>query len=142
MAVSSGLTSFSFTSAGVGATAGTPCPKPAILAGGRFGVDLTPHRAKHVQGMPFEPEDLLIAMDRYVFGKLAQDLSGRLDDVRGPGNAALRLMLQDLPSSGEPGPVILDVPDPMGMGLDAYLSCYKLLVDSVTGLLDRLAKER
>lgn len=139
LAKSAGLATFFFASAGVGATSGTPCPKHAVQAARRFEVDLATHRAQRIQSMDPGESDLLIAMDRHVFGQLAQDLSGRLHEVRGPGGASLRLMLKELDPHSETGLTSLDVPDPMGMGLDAYLASYELISSAVGRLIARLA---
>lgn len=134
-----GLSGWSFGSAGIGATPGLGSPKPALVAADRLGVDLRPHRALHVDDLRVDPQDLLVAMDRHVFGQLATGLASRLEETRGPGGAALRLMMQELAEPGAGARPVLDVPDPMGLGVPAYEASYALLVRAVDRLLARLA---
>ena len=109
-----GLTHWEYTSTGVGASPGTGTPKPGLVAAKALGVDLSPHQACRATDRPAQAGDLVIAMDRYVFGQLAEHLGATLADVRGPNGSTLRLMMQEL---GETAPSDLDVPDPMGQGL-------------------------
>lgn len=131
-----GLEGWSFVSSGVGAAPGTGTPKPGLVAARERGVDLSPHRAQRVDECPPAPEDLVIAMDRYVFSQLAEHMGATLAEVRGPNGATLRLMMQELVA---PGSSDLDVPDPMGQGVPAYQSSYGLLSEAVDALLDRLS---
>ncbi|MFH2007313.1 MAG: low molecular weight phosphatase family protein [bacterium] len=127
-----------FDGAGIGATNGTRCPKPALVAARELDVDLSRHRAKHVSEISPARNDIVIAMDRYVFGALADSLGSPLDQVRGPGGSRLELMTQSLAASGPEGGVGLDVPDPMGSGVAAYRDTYRLLAQAVEGLLRRI----
>jgi protein-tyrosine-phosphatase len=129
-----------FDGAGIGATNGTGCPKPALVAARELGVDLSKHRAKHVSEISPAKGDLVIAMDRYVFGALADSLGTPLDQVRGPGGSRLELMMQSLADSGLEAGGGLDVPDPMGSGVSAYRDTYQLLTQAVDRLLARIAE--
>lgn len=133
-----GLRSLGFDSAGIGASRGQSCPKPAIVASGEVGVDLTAHMAKHSEEIHPGPEDWVIAMDRFVFGSLASNLGAPLADVKGPGGSRLELMMQSLAGDPETGDM-LDVPDPMGSGVPVYRECYALLIRAVDRLLERIA---
>jgi len=131
-----GLSGWRFTSSGVGASPGTGTPKPGLTAAREHGVDLAAHRARRVADDAPSAEDVVIAMDRYVFGVLAENMGTTLADVQGPGGSTLRLMMQELVA---PGSADLDVPDPMGQGVSAYQTSYAVLVEAVDALLDRLA---
>jgi protein-tyrosine-phosphatase len=132
-----GLDDLVFDGGGVGATNGTRCPKPALAAAKELGVDLSKHRAKHVSEISPAKNDLVIAMDRYVFGALADSLGTPLDQVRGPGGSRLELMMQNL--GGLDAGTALDVPDPMGSGVAAYRDTYRLLIQAVDRLLERIS---
>lgn len=129
-----------FGSAGVGAILGTSSPAPAVQAASRLGVDLRPHRATPVRDLLVRSDDLLVAMDRLVFGTLAVNLGKTLAEVTGPGDAPLRLLMQEL--NLQRGPSSLDVPDPMGLDVGAYLSSYGIIADAVDRLLVRLGLAR
>jgi protein-tyrosine phosphatase len=133
-----GLEAVRFDGAGIGATQGQPCPRPAITAAQEVDVDLTSHLAKHTEKIQPGPGDWVIAMDRFVFGSLARSLAIPLSEVKGPGDSRLELMMQSL--AGDPGPsgVGLDVPDPMGQSVAAYRECYDLLMRAVDRLLERI----
>ena len=133
-----GLTEVVFDSAGVGASLGQACPKAGVRAAALFEVDLSPHRAKPMEEIHPGPKDLLIAMDRFVFGALALSLAGTLDSVRGPGGARLQSMMQFLqgtPTGDHVGP---DVPDPIGGSVAAYRASYEILTSAVDRFLEQL----
>jgi len=136
-----GLVGLRFDGAGIGATRGQGCPKPAITAAREVGVDLTSHLAKHTEEIHPGPEDWVIAMDRFVFGSLASTLGSPLSEVEGPGGSHLELMMQSLAGDSETGTVGLDVPDPMGQGLAKYRESYALLTRAVDRLLGRISAE-
>ena len=133
-----GLTGWSFTSTGVGASPGAGTPKPGLAAAKSLDVDLTRHAACHVEDRAPAAEDLVLAMDRYVFGQLAEHLGPTLSQVRGPNGSTLRLMMQEVPDTQ---PADLDVPDPMGQGLAAYERSYDVLRVAVDNLVLRLLRD-
>lgn len=133
-----GLDSLVVDSAGIGAARGQGCPKPAIVAAGEVGVDLSAHLAKHTEEIQPGADDWVIAMDRFVFGSLANNLGAPLAEVQGPGGSRLELMMQSV--AGDPDyHNLLDVPDPMGSGVGVYRECYALLMRAVDRLLERIA---
>lgn len=136
-----GLSGLRFDGAGIGATRGQTCPKPAITAAREVDVDLASHLAKHTEEIHPEPGDWVIAMDRFVFGSLASTLGAPLSEVTGPGGSSLELMMQSLTGDPEASRVGLDVPDPMGQGLATYRECYALLKRAVDRLLERISAE-
>lgn len=133
-----GISEWAFRSAGVGAVPGAPSPKAALQAAARLGVDLGPHRALHVRDLQIVKDDLLIAMDRHVFGELAEQIGTTLAEVRGPGGAPVRLLMQELIDPSAPGLIALDVPDPMGLDVRSYLSSYELISRAIDRMLERL----
>ena len=133
------LPGWDVTSSGVGAVPGTSTPRPGLRAAAALGVPLTTHRARATSDTQPRPNDLLVAMDRQVFGALAENLSSPLADVRGPGGARLQLLMPELNPNATGDR--LDVADPMGQGLAAYERSYRLLVRAVDALLDRLHGE-
>lgn len=133
------LPSWRVTSSGVGAVPGTRTPRPGLKVAASLGVRLEEHRARATSDTHPGPEDLLIAMDRQVFGTLALNLSLPLAAVKGPGGASLQLLMPEL--EPEAAGVRLDVPDPMGQGQPAYERSYRLLQRAVDALLDRLRGE-
>jgi protein-tyrosine phosphatase len=134
-AQSLGLAGWRFCSSGVGATAGTGTPKPGLRAAAERGVSLEAHRARRVAEVPPEPGDLVIAMDRYVFGELADHLGASLAEVRGPSGSTLSLLMQEIPGAD---PRALDIPDPMGQGVSAYQQSYGIISEAVDRLVARL----
>ena len=137
-----GLDDIHYDGAGVGATPGTKCPKPGVTAAAELGVDLAPYRSKHTDDVSPGPDDWILAMDRYVFGALADTLGAPLSQVKGPGGARLELMMQSVAGDGEYRAVGLDVPDPMGSGVAAYRDVYRLLTGVVDRFLIRLRDAR
>jgi len=133
-----GLEGWDFNGAGIGATRGHPCPKPAIAAARELDVDLTTHLAKHTEEIHPGPTDRVIAMDRFVFGSLANTLGAPLSDVKGPGGSKLELMMQSLAGHPAAQGVGFDVPDPMGQSIASYRECYKLLQVAVDRFLERI----
>ena len=133
-----GLDDIHYDGAGVGATPGTRCPKPGVAAAAELGVDLAPYRAKHIDDVGPNPGDLIVAMDRYVFGAMADTLGAPLSQVRGPGGARLELMMQSVAGIAAFSSYGLDVPDPMGSGIGAYRDVYALLSQVVDRFLIRL----
>lgn len=133
------LLSWNVTSSGVGAVPGTPTPKPGLRVAASLGVPLEGHRARATTDTHPRRDDLLVAMDRQVFGTLAHNLSIPLSAVRGPGGAVLQLLMPALDPHATGSR--LDVPDPMGQGQDAYDRSYRLLCQAVDALLDRLDAE-
>jgi len=133
------LAGWAVTSSGVGAVPGTPSPKPGLRAAASLGVSLDLHRARAFSEMAPQKEDLIVAMDRLVFGSLAQNLAVPLAGVRGPGGAALQLLMPELDPMATGGG--LDIPDPMGLGQQAYEASYRLLARAVDALLHRLRSE-
>lgn len=132
-----GLSHTLFLSAGVGAVPGTHSPRNALPAAERFGVDLRAHRSVHVRDLQLDSSDTLIASDRHVFGQLVSQLGATLDEVRGPGGSSVRLMMQELSVSGVRP--VLDVPDPMGQDVRAYLKSYEIIASAVDRLIGRLS---
>lgn len=130
-----GLDGWRFSSSGVGATPGTGTPKPGLRAAAERGVSLEVHRARRVAEVPPEPGDLVIAMDRYVFGALADHLGASLADVRGPSGSTLSLLMQEIANADSRE---LDVPDPMGQGVSAYQQSYEIISEAVDQLIGRL----
>lgn len=137
-----GLDGLRFDGAGIGATRGHPCPKPAVSAAKEVNVDLATHLAKHTEEIRPEPGDWVIAMDRFVFGSLASTLGAPLSEVKGPGGSRLELMTQSLSTDPKASRVDLDVPDPMGQGISTYRECYDLLSRAVDRLLERISAEQ
>ncbi len=136
-----GLEGWRMDGAGIGASRGQPCPKPALAAAKEVGVDLSVHLAKHTEEIQPGPQDWVIAMDRFVFGSLASSLGAPLSEVKGPGGSHLELMMHSL--AGDPDTAgMLDVPDPMGSGIGAYRSSYALLIRAVDRLLSRIAENQ
>lgn len=134
-----GLSAWTLRSAGVGAISGTPSPRPARQAASHWDVDLSPHRATHVNDLDLGPCDLLLASDRQVFAQLALNLSGTLADIQGPGGSKLRLLMQEIDlGDGGPRRPSLDVPDPMGLDVRAYLTSYGIIAATVDALTKRL----
>lgn len=134
-----GLRGVRFSSSGVGATAGAGTPKPGLRAASQRGIPLDSHRARQISEAPPQRGDLVIAMDRYVFGVLADSLSARLADVHGPAGSTLSLLMQELPDAD---PHALDVPDPMGQGVAAYERSYEIISEAVDALLPRLSRRQ
>jgi len=130
-----------FDGAGIGATRGHPCPKPAIAAAREVDVDLSSHLAKHTEEIHPGPEDWVIAMDRFVYGSLASTLGAPLSEVRGPGGSHLELMMHSLANDPATSSIGLDVPDPMGQGIASYRDCYALLIRAVDRLMRRISSE-
>ena len=77
-------------------------------------------------------------MDRHVFGELAEQIGTTLAEVKGPGGAPVRLLMQELIDPSAPGPIALDVPDPMGLDVRSYLSSYELISSAIDRMLERL----
>jgi protein-tyrosine phosphatase len=137
-ASSLGTKQLAFGSGGIGAVAGMSSTKPAQTAALELGVDLSKHQARPLDALPLEPGDLLIAMDRHVFGVLATSLTSPLKDVKGPKGTSLLLMMQPLLRAGAPPELGLDIPDPMGEGVGSYRKVYRLLIEAVDALLASL----
>lgn len=136
-----GWTDWRFDGAGVGASRGRPCPKPAITAAREVGVDLSSHLAKHTEEIHPGPGDWIIAMDRFVFGSLASTLGAPLSEVKGPGDSHLELMMQSLAGDPESQQFGHDIPDPMGQSVASYRDCYALLIRAVDRLMERISEE-
>ena len=130
------LPGWTVTSSGIGAVPGSRTPKPGIRAAAALGISLEPHRARSTRHTRPDPDDLLVAMDRLVFGALAERLDVPLEHVVGPGGARLVLLMPLLDPAASGGG--LDVPDPMGQGLGAYDRSYRLLQTAVDALIDQL----
>jgi protein-tyrosine-phosphatase len=136
-----GLEGWTFDGAGIGASSGQPCPKPAIVAARDVEVDLSTHLAKHTTEIHPDAGDWIIAMDRLVFGSLANTLGAPLSEVKGPGGAHLELMMQSMAGHADASSLGLDVPDPMGQGVAVYRECYELLQVTVDRLLERISNQ-
>jgi protein-tyrosine phosphatase len=109
-------------SAGVVALTGTPAtPEAVAVADEAFGLDLTTHRARNVEGLD---ADLILAVDTWVWRELvALGLSGRIERF---GDYA-----------GAPG----DVFDPYGGDAGTYRDCAAHIRDLVESVADRMERE-
>ena len=134
-----GLAEIVADSAGIGATPGTPSPNNAIKAARELGVDLRTHRAKLLRDLNIESTDQVIAMDRYVFGNVAESLGPTLDTVKGPAGSHLTLMMQATDDAELRSDYGLDIPDPMGGPVSDYQKTYRLLMQTVDALLENLS---
>lgn len=128
-------------SAGIGAVSGQGSTKAALQAAQELGVDLAPHRAKRVEELTLPADALLVAMDRQVFGALLVGQAATLEAARGPSGSRLDLLMRSLAGTEAARLHGLDVPDPMGEGVNAYRRVYALLQEAVDALLERQARE-
>ena len=109
-------------SAGVVATAGNSATPEAIdVAREEFGLDLSTHRARNIEGLD---ADLLLAVDAWVAHELQSlGLGGRVE------------LLGDY--AGSEG----DVADPYGSDPDTYRECARHIESLVQRAVDRLQRE-
>ncbi len=66
-----GLTDVAVESAGLAAPEGEACPVEVVQAASEWGVDLSPHRARQVNGLMMREADLILALERFHFTALA-----------------------------------------------------------------------
>ncbi len=111
---------FLVTSAGVGATDGTPASRGTKDVLKARGIDFRHHRARYLTPAMARGAELVVCME-------AQQV------------AAVRRMVED------PGKVVLmgeGVPDPIGAGPDMYERTAALIEGQIQPLVDRLLAER
>lgn len=96
----------------------------SIATAARFGVDISPLRARQVTPEDFETFDLLLALDRGHYAHLARQARNH--------HAKLQLFL---PYGGVPAE---DVPDPYYGGPQDFDLAYRLIAEGCEGVLRRL----
>jgi protein-tyrosine phosphatase len=95
----------------------------------RHGVDLRDQRARQVQQTDFDRFDYVIAMDQYNFDLLEEQCP---TDKRN----RLHIMPQFAPHLGED-----EVPDPYYGGAQGFPNVFRIVEESVQGLLDHIERE-
>lgn len=110
---------FDISSAGTYAIDGNRATYEALEAGRRRGLDLTPHRARPVNGSLLSAADHVLVMTQSHHDWLCRHYPGLENKI---------YLAKLFPShlSGEP-PEITDVPDPYGESVGYYLEVLKML---------------
>jgi protein arginine phosphatase len=98
-------------SAGISATVGTVATREAVLAMQERGVDISRHRSRALSGLDLSDFDLVVALTPAIARHL-----------RAVGTEPSRI-------------ATLDVPDPLGKGLDAYRATAGVLESALERLL-------
>jgi len=108
-------------SRGTYAEAGSPATADAIEAAKAFGIDLSGHRSHPLACEDLIHSDIILTMD--VASAEFLNESRDLNDLAIP--------ITRFHSS----PVMFDIADPYGKGLDAYLDCYRQISECVDGFV-------
>jgi len=116
------------TSAGVSTTAGAPAAAHAVEAMARRGLSLQGHRSRSLQDISWIPGTLVLAMEGWQAAR-----------VRGavPPHVRVEVLSDYLRALGEPAGV-LDLHDPVGQPLEAYLRLATALEESARALSSHL----
>lgn len=93
----------------------------AIEAAKRWGVDLKDHRSQPVDLIDINTSDLILTMDS-ITAEMLNDLY-ELNDIAIPLGRFY------------PGKQVLDIDDPYGKGLEAYLHSYEIIAKCVDGFV-------
>jgi protein-tyrosine-phosphatase/predicted ATP-grasp superfamily ATP-dependent carboligase len=111
------------SSAGVLPIEGRRAPPVAQRAADAFGIDLAPHRSRHLDETIVRAGDLVIVFDQV-------NVSATLD--RHPGLAGRIVLLSSLLADAAP------IPDPYGQDFETFLETYRRIeraIDQIVGLL-------
>ena len=105
-------------SAGIVPAQGPVFPVMASVVLDRYGADMSGHRPCHVLDRPFAEYDYVIAMDSPVFIRLSEILPIPRERLLG-----------------------WEIPDPAGLGRDAYEGTAALIEENLDRFLDRIGAE-
>jgi protein-tyrosine-phosphatase len=119
-----GLSNIEVSSAGIGATDGTPASEGAYLVLLERGLDLSGHRARLLTRQLVDEADLILTMGRSHLGR-----------VRELGAGGRAYLLGEY--AGRDGDRV-EVRDPYGEEIDQYRETYLQLADLLPSMLSRL----
>lgn len=105
-------------SAGVAAWEGNPSPNEALEVARERSLDLSRHRARHVDALDVDRYDHVVALTEGIADRLRSDF----------GVAGDRLL-------------VLDVADPFGSGIESYRKVVRQLDDAIDELRPRVLGE-
>jgi protein-tyrosine-phosphatase len=111
-------------SAGTSALDGAPASENSIVVGSRHGLDLSAHRSRPVTAALLHDADLIVTM-----GVRHRDTIGALD----PDSLDSTFLLTNF-SDHHHG----DIPDPIGMSVEAYERAYDVIRECVESMAARL----
>lgn len=109
-------------SRGTMAQRGLPPSEDAIIAAKNWGIDLSDHRSHPLDLSDINTSDIILTMDSVT--------AETLNDLYELNDAAVPL------GRFYPGAVIIDIEDPYGKGLEAYLRCYEIISKCIDGFVN------
>lgn len=105
-------------SAGVAPAEGPVFPVMAAVVRDLYGADMSGHKPRHVLDRPVAEYDFIIAMDSSIFMRLSEMPQIPRDRLRG-----------------------WEVPDPAGLGFEAYERTAELIEENLENFLDRIGPD-
>jgi protein-tyrosine-phosphatase len=123
----------SVSSAGTHAWDGNPATAEASLAGARYGLDLSQHRAREVRRSIIEENDFILAMT-------IRQHEWLLRAFPESKNKLYLALLFPRRLAGE-SPEVADVPDPMGESVVFYLNVLEMLQPALPAILGGALRE-
>lgn len=111
-------------SAGTSAMDGAPASEGSYLVALEHGLDLSAHRARPLTRDLVQQADLVLTMSRR-----------HLQRVRDLGGESKAWLFSEFAQAGDAD---AEIPDPVGLGMDAYRETYVRLRELAGGVLDRL----
>lgn len=108
-------------SRGTMAEKGSPASPEALEAAKAFGVDLSGHRASPLTREDLTNSDIILTMDIAT--------SESMNDVYELNDLAIPI------GRFHNSPVLIDIPDPYGRGIDFYMECYQRIAECVDGFV-------
>jgi protein-tyrosine-phosphatase len=108
-------------SRGTMAERGVCSSEEAVAAARSLGIDLSGHRSRPLAKEDLMNADIILTMDSQTAENLNE--AHELNDLAIP-------MGRFHPSS-----VVIDIADPYGKGIEAYLDCYKTIIECVDGFV-------
>ncbi len=117
-------------SAGVGALPGMRPTQETIDIMARHGIDVSTHLSQRLTDEMVEQADLILVMER---GHKSEILK------RVPGAKKKVFLLREYAENASVSPRIdIEVPDPIAKPADVYESCFRMIQESVEGVIKQL----